>query len=236
MKKILKCIAFFILVFSGFGLFGKNISFQIDYSSRYIWRGFDLNPYRKPVIQPSLNWDLGESGLSFNLWSSFSFVGKELHEFDVTLSYSREIAEVLSIETGLIHYAWYFMENFTFKNDTSHEIFVSLGLPHVFLEPILTLFYDFTVGDGFYGQLDIGHGFSILKNMEAGIYSSLGYNGGQWLAEGTKPGFSDLNFGLSLSWKKGRFFAAAFTNYTFVLLKAISRENHFWFGVSLRYH
>jgi len=81
-------------------------------------------------------------------------------------------------------------------------------------------------------QADIGYSFPLFKSLEAGLYASLGYNGGQWLAEGVAAGFSDFNLGLSLSKDIGRFRAAAFANYTFVLLDAIGREVHFWFGFS----
>jgi uncharacterized protein (TIGR02001 family) len=219
----------------GCDLLAVNVRYQIDFSSRYIWRGFDLNPYKKPVIQPSLDLEWGQSGFSVNLWSSISFVDKEINEFDLTLTYGRKITKDLSAAVGLIHYAWYLTPNFTFKDDTSHEIFVSLILPDFFLNPALTLFYDFTTGDGFYGQADIGRSFPLFKSLEAGLYASLGYNGGQWLAEGVAPGFSDFNLGLSLSKDIGRFRAAAFANYTFVLLDAIGREDHFWFGFSLGY-
>jgi uncharacterized protein (TIGR02001 family) len=227
-------VSFILLV-----LFQLNLSadaiYQIDFASRYIWRGFDLNPYKKPVLQPSMDLELGQSGFALNFWSSFSFVSRELNEFDLTFSYNKDLTKDVSIEAGLIHYAWYFTENFKFKDDTSHEVFLSVGLTDIFLEPALTFFYDFTVGDGLYIQLDIGHSFPILKNLELALSSSLGYNGGQWLAEGSDPGFSDLNFGLDLPFAAGRFQAVAFFNYTIVLLEALGQENHFWFGLSVSY-
>ena len=214
---------------------GADAVYQIDIASRYIWRGFDLNPYKKPVLQPSIDLELGQSGFALNLWSSFSFLSRELNEFDLTLSYSKDLTKDVSIEAGLIHYAWYFTEDFKFKDDTSHEVFLSVGLTDIFLEPALTFYYDFTVGDGLYIQLDIGHSFPILKNLELALSSSLGYNGGQWLAEESDPGFSDLNFSLALPFTAGRFQAVALFNYTIVLLEAIGQESHFWFGFSVSY-
>ena len=236
MNKILKIsIVCFILSVFGHPLLNAEVRYQFDYSSSYIWRGFDLNPYKKPVLQPSIDLELGQSGFALNLWSSFSFLSRELNEFDLTLSYSKDLTKDVSIEAGLIHYAWYFTENFKFKDDTSHEVFLSVGLTDIFLEPALTFYYDFTVGDGLYIQLDIGHSFPILKNLELALSSSLGYNGGQWLAEESDPGFSDLNFGLALPFTAGRFQAVALFNYTIVLLEAIGQESHFWFGFSVSY-
>lgn len=236
MNKILKIsIVCFILSVFGHPLLNAEVRYQFDYSSSYIWRGFDLNPYKKPVLQPSIDLELGQSGFAVNLWSSFSFVSSELNEFDLTLSYSKDLTKDVSIEAGLIHYAWYFTEDFKFKDDTSHEVFLSVGLTDIFLEPALTFYYDFTVGDGLYIQLDIGHSFPILKNLELALSSSLGYNGGQWLTEESDPGFSDLNFSLALPFTAGRFQAVALFNYTIVLLEAIGQENHFWFGFSVSY-
>jgi uncharacterized protein (TIGR02001 family) len=221
------------------GLAHSNLSaefhLQADLVSRYIWRGFDLNPYKKPVFQPSIEYEFGNSGLSLNLWMSFTFVNKELIETNLTLAYSRKLSETFSLETGLIHYGWYFAPNFRFEDDTSHEAYVSVGMPENLLQPAITLYYDFTNGDGFYALLETGHYFDLAKSFGADISASLGYNGGQWLAEDTDPGFSDLNIGISLVYEREKFSVSPFAKYTFVLLDAIGKENHFWFGISVVY-
>ncbi len=208
---------------------------QVDVASRYIWRGFDLNPHKKPVIQPSIDFAFGQSGFSLNLWSSISFVSKDLNEFDLTLSYTTDLSKDVSLAAGLIHYAWYLAENFKFEDDTSHEVFLSIESLTVFLHPSLSIYYDFTAGDGIYFLLEIGHSFPLFEKLGADLSASLGYNGGQWLAEESDTGFSDLNFGLTLPFQTGPFQIAAFANYTIVLLDAIGEENHFWFGISLSY-
>jgi uncharacterized protein (TIGR02001 family) len=228
-------ILYFILSVFGHPPLNAGVRYQLDFSSSYIWRGFDLNPSKKPVLQLSVDLDLGQSGFAVNLWSSFSFVSSKLNEFDLTLSYSTDLTKDISIEAGLIHYAWYFTDNFKFKDDTSHEVFFSFGIPNLFFEPALSIYYDFTVGDGLYIQFDIGHSFPILKSLELALSSSLGYNGGQWLANESDSGFSDLNFGLALPFTTGRFQALAFANYTIVLLETIGQENHFWLGFSVSY-
>lgn len=223
---------FFFFVFLAANLKAEVI-YQVDAASRYIWRGFDANPHKKPVIQPSIDFAFGQSGFSLNFWSSISFVSKDLNEFDLTLSYSTDLSKDVSLAAGLIHYAWYLAENFKFENDTSHEVFLSIESPTVFLHPSLSIFYDFTAGDGIYLLLEIGHSFPLFEKLGADLSASLGYNGGQWLAEESDPGFSDLNFGLTLPFQTGPFQISAFANYTIVLLDAIGEENHFWFGISL---
>jgi hypothetical protein len=167
---------------------------------------------------------------------SFSFANKELNETKFTLAYTQKLSKQFSLEAGLIHYGWYFAPNFRFEDDTSHELFARVGMPETVLQPAVTIFYDFTNGDGFYTLLEAGYSFKPLEFIEASFSSSIGYNGGQWLAEGTDPGFSDLNIGLSLAyaWKELRIIP--FVNYSFVLLDAIGKENHFWFGISLVYN
>jgi hypothetical protein len=108
-------------------------------------------------------------------------------------------------------------------------------MPKIVFGPAITVFYDFTNGDGFYILLETGYSCEPMRSLKTSLSASLGYNGGQWLAEGTDHGFSDLNIGLSLAYAWNDFQIIPFANYTFVLLDAIGKENHFWFGISLIY-
>ena len=230
---------FYLALCVSFVFFTANLNaevvYQVDAASSYIWRGFDLNPHKKPVIQPSIDIAFGQSGFSLNLWSSFSFVSKDLNEFDLTLSYATDLSKDVSLTAGLIHYAWYLAENFKFEDNTSHEFFLSIESPTIFLHPSLSIYYDFTVGDGIYLLLEIGRSFPLFEKLGADLSASLGYNGGQWLDKETDPGFSDLNFGLTLPFQTGPFQISVFANYTLFLLEAIGEENHFWFGISFSY-
>ncbi|UCC39268.1 MAG: hypothetical protein JSV96_15940 [Candidatus Aminicenantes bacterium] len=208
---------------------------QTDLLSRYIWRGFDLNPHRNPVIQLSMGYAFGKSGLAIDLWSSFSFENKELHEFNLYLTYEKNLSKYLSLKAGLIHYGWYFAPEFSLKDDTSHEAFVSASLSNVLIDPSLTVFYDFTNGDGFYILFEAGYNLKLLKSVGLDLSASLGYNGGQWLAEGVEPGFSDLNLSITLPVTVGRFRISALAAYTVVLLDAIGKDNHFWYGIRVDY-
>lgn len=234
-KKLVFSIVFLCLLGISHSNLLAEFHFQADLVSRYIWRGFDLNPYKKPVFQPSMEYEFGNSGLSLNLWMSFSFANKELNETNFTLAYTRKLSEQFSLKAGLIHYGWYFAPNFRFEDDTSHEVFARVGMPEIVLQPAITIFYDFTNGDGFYVLLETGYSFEPGKSFKTSFSASLGYNGGQWLAEGTDPGFSDLNIGISLAYAWNELRIIPFANYTFVLLDAIGKENHFWFGISLIY-
>jgi uncharacterized protein (TIGR02001 family) len=238
-EKVPKKILITMAVLCLFGLCSSNLSaefhFQADLVSRYIWRGFDLNHYKKPAFQPAIEYEFGNSGLSLDVWMSFSFANKELNETNLTFAYSRQLSEQFSLKAGLIHYGWYFAPNFRFEDDTSHEVFASVGMPEIVFQPAITIFYDFTNGDGFYFLLETRYSYEPVRYVITSLSASLGYNGGQWLAEGTDPGFSDLNLGISLAYAWNDFQVIPFANYTFVLLEAIGKENHFWFGISLIY-
>jgi len=231
--KAFRCVLLFI-IFVGISLpLAADFQYNLNYSSSYIWRGFDLNPTQKMVLQPSVDYSFGKSGLALNLWGSFSFVNRETNEIDLTLSYTFKAAKNVLLKAGLIHYGYYFAENFSFENNTSHELFISAGLPNTITHPTLTVFYDFTNGDGFYFQLETGHSISITPSIQTELSASLGYNGGQWLAEGVDPGFSDLNIGLAVSIEYKDWNIMPFVNYTFVLLDALGNENFFWFGIGV---
>lgn len=91
---------------------GFGLSFSVDLTSKYIWRGFDLN-HKDPTIQPSIDYAFPfVEGLSLNIWSWIGGKNKNksdkqitLDEVDLTLTYEREIiAEKLSAGISLINY------------------------------------------------------------------------------------------------------------------------------------
>jgi len=209
-----------------------DFSLQVDYTSRYLWRGFDLNPIKRPAIQPSISYSLEGGVLSFDIWGSFSLENKEVNELDFTVKFTYDSLDNIRFIFGAIHYGWYFEENFSFRANTSQEIFMTAGLKNMFLHPAITVFYDFANGDGIYASLDLTQSVKIMDTLQAEINTSLGYNEGQWLAEDMHGGFSDWNIGLVLSYSIGKFKIAPFIKYTRVLLESIGKENHFWFGLS----
>lgn len=212
-----------------------QVSASADYVSSYFWRGFDLNPLRKPVIQPAFGFPVGQTGLYLDVWGSFSFEGKELFETDLTLSYTYEGWDNVIVTGGIIHYGWYLTKNFSFTKDTSHEIFFSAVLPNVTLQPSLTLYYDFANGDGLYLSLAGEHSFSLSKTVGARLSADIGFNGGQWLPEDAAPGFSDANFGIDFVFSMDRFEIVPFIRLTSVLMEALGKKSHIWYGVSVRY-
>lgn len=214
-------------------LYSGSLTGQLDVVSSFIFRGGDLNPEHKPVIQPQLTYVFGNSGFSANVFTSFSFENKELNELDLTLSYDYQVSEGLTLSCGLIHYGWYWSNGFTFKDHTTTEGYVGVSLPRVPLGPKLTLYYDFNLGDGLYAELSLLHSIKMDDTLNADLSATLGYNAGQWLPEDADTGFSDLTVGVAFPFKAGKVSLVPYANYTFVLLDAIGTKNHFWAGLSL---
>jgi len=211
-----------------------GVDFGLDFSSRYIWRGFDLNPDNKPVLQPSVTFGIGDSGFSVNFWGSVSFEDEALNELDVTLSYDFKNLKDISLSVGFIHYGWYFSEDFKFGDHTTQELYVTAGLPNVMLNPTLSLYYDINNGDGLYALLGIGHGLKMSEAITLDLSASLGYNGGQWTDE---SGFSDLNFGVSIPLQLNKVSVSPFLRATIVLMDEVNPEvdSEIYFGVSLAF-
>jgi hypothetical protein len=207
----------------------------VEYSSSYIWRGFDLNPNQRPIVVGGAAYGFGRTGIALEAWGIFSFADREVNEFDLVLSYTYPGLKSVELTGGLIHYGWYFAEDFRFGYDTSHEAFLRAVLTGLPFRPSLEVFYDFTNGDGLYARLGAEQSFRLWKMLGLRVRGSLGYNGGQWLAEGAEPGFSDLDLGLELPVGLGRLRLVPFFRETFVLLKAIGRRSYSVYGLALSY-
>lgn len=232
MKKTKTAILLLLFFTATFSLYSE-FSYQLDVVSRYTWRGFDLNPPKKPAVQPQVTYAFGDSGFAVNLWCNFSFEDKNTNEVDFTFSYDFKTGENFALSIGFINYDWVFRDNFSVKNDTTQEFYVYANFPKTFLNPEITIYYDFTNGDGLYAELGVGHGVDLNKNMVLDLSASLGYNAGQWLPDGADTGFSDLNLGAALPLKAGKFTLTPYATYTFVLLDSVGPDDHFWFGISI---
>ncbi len=212
-----------------------SLEFNIGASSYYIWRGFDLNPENELMLVPYANLILGESGLSLTGLGYYAFDEKELREVDVTLTYTFKPLRRLRVKLGYTEYRFFNIPDPLFLRSDSRETFISMGLPWTFLQPELTAYYDFGAGDGLYFKFRLQHTIPLLKFIRIELYSSLGYNAGQWLPAGAKTGFSDFNFTTMLPIKLGKLFIIPFTSYTAVLLDSIGSSRHFWYGVTFGY-
>jgi hypothetical protein len=232
-----RLVLFILIVFLSLPLIGKTFNFQVDVTSRFIWRGFDLLADNNSALQPSLTYDFGDSGFSLNVWASFALTDRDVYkyadEIDLTLTYALKTSETLSLVLGFTNYGWWFARDFEFEDNTTQEFFAELGFPKVPLSPKLTAFYDINLGDGLYVKLTGGHSLPIGGGLSLDLAATLGYNAGMFLPEWADTGFSDLTIGAALPIKLGSLTLSPFVNYTFVFLDAVNEDNELWFGASL---
>ncbi len=212
-----------------------KFSYQLDLVSSYIWRGWDTYPTHQPAFQPSVTYEFGDSGFSANAWFSFAFEkDKSQHEVDLTLEYTLDLSESLSLTLGYIHYSWPLTKGFTFRDDTSNEVYLIATFPRLVFNPEISVYYDYHNGDGVYAQFAVSQLMKLGGKTDLLLSGKLGYNGGMWL-EGDETGFSDLTVGAALPFKIGVVEFTPSVNFTFVFLDEISTENHFSAGISLAF-
>ena len=209
-----------------------SVDVKIDYVSRYIWRGFDLNPDNHYAIQPSLNFTFPESRWSVNVWHSISAENNELNEIDLTLNYNFPTCKDISMSAGIIHYGFYWADNFNQDDNTSLESYFSVSWDKAALNPKLSFYHDCKNGSGLYTQLSLSEGIALSKKQNLEITSSLGYNQKQWI---NKSGFSDLSLTASLPLTSGKMTITPFASISWPLMKEINPgvDREYWLGLSL---
>ncbi len=212
-----------------------GISTDIGLVSRYIWRGMDLLPDNTPAIQPSFTYEFGKSGFSAILWCSFALADRDIFknadEIDLTLDYTFNPTEQLSLSLGLNSYHFFFADNFKFGDNTTQEIYATLGFKKVMFSPTVSIFYDFNLGDGVYFQLAGSHSIKLGEKLNLDLSAQLGYNGKQYI---NKSGLSDLVLGASVPLKAGKITIAPFFNVAFIFMDVINAdETEIWFGANI---
>ncbi|MDD2999631.1 MAG: hypothetical protein PHV05_11270 [Candidatus Riflebacteria bacterium] len=210
------------------------VGVKIDYLNRYIWRGFDLNPDNNFVVQPSLDFTFPESRWSINLWHSMSAEEHQLNEIDLTFNYDFETSENISVSAGLIHYGWYWVNDFNQNDHTTIETYVAIGWDKLALSPKLSFNHDCKNGNGLYTQLSLSKEIALSKTQNLEISSALGYNRKQWI---NKSGFTDLSMTASLPLTSGKATITPFMGISWTLMKEINPDvsREYWLGLSLEF-
>ncbi len=230
MKKSVIFSVLILILISGH-LKSKDLSFSVDFTSRYIWRGWDiLNS--NPAVQPSVTYNFGDTGFSINLWGSFALKERDIYkysdELDLTLSYTFQPTEHIEMTMGFIHYGYYFANNFRFKNNTTQEAYITTTFKTAPLTPYLSIYYDFNTGKGLYIIGGLSHSFRITDQHDLTLQSSIAWNGKHTI---NKTGFSDFTAGASMDFKIDKVTLTPYIKYSRVFMREINpSENEVWFG------
>jgi hypothetical protein len=138
---------------------------------KYLWRGADLSD-SKVVVQPGA--DLSVAGFTLGLWGNYNTDTGKLDEVDVTLDYTLDLGELMSLSVGNIFYIINVTD--TLKDDTNtNEAYVSLAF-NTLLSPSLTVYYDWDEFSGnIFSVAAIGHELALADNMTLNLGASASY-------------------------------------------------------------
>lgn len=136
----------------------------VNYSSMYLWRGFDLSN-GDPVAQGGM--DLSFKGLTLSYWSNYNLKNSQLDETDITVDYSYAPSDLVTLNVGNILYS-------VSGSDTS-EVYAGVSL-NTLLSPSLTAYYDYDQFSGdVYVAASIGHSFELQKGLSLNLGALASY-------------------------------------------------------------
>jgi hypothetical protein len=209
------------------------IAVQADLVSRYVWRGFDLLPDNHMAIQPSVSIELGKSGFTLDVWSSFALANradfKYSDEIDLTLSYDFAMPEGWELSAGFTHYGYWFAEDFSFKDATSQEVYATIARTDLPLSPTLSVYYDFNLGSGLYVTLGGSHELKVSEKASMELGGLVGFNSRQYI---DRTGFSDIDLYANLPLPVGKLTLTPSFNVMIPLLDEVNEDVEIWFGLS----
>lgn len=238
-----------------------DISLSTTFSTKYIWRGWNLGD--QPVMQ--FDSSLSKWGLTLDVWGNYSCNNnkdrddgryQEITELDYTVDYTfnvgkmkemynmekNELVDKLSFSFGYIYYTF---PNVDWGNKyfSSQEIYTGV-LYDCFLKPFFKWYWDISHGkgadgsggDGSYFIAGVGHTF----DFGAGITTDLGitgaYNDEQWT---NKSGFADMVFSGAVNIPVLRYFIISpRIAYSLLLDRNTyndTEENEFYGGVTAKF-
>jgi hypothetical protein len=232
-----------------------DLGVDVDFTwvSKYIWRGFDKLD-DKAAFQPSINFDLYDSGWSVNVWYSTagasggggtSTVNAE--EFNYAVTYSDTICEGQAWETNYAaSYVYYDFPDMASADADVQEVNLGLSWPEICpfgTVPNYTLVYMWDVKNGGrnsnYGAEGFIHVFGLGKALDVACLENpvnftwdLTYNDGTG-ATTVDHDWSHTKFGLSTTLDgigSGTLTPGIF--YQISMDKSVNNENELWTGIS----
>ncbi len=174
MKKMV--FATLVLVISALAVSSPALAFEasadayVSVYSKYLWRGFDLNDEEDNfVVQPGA--DVSVGNFTFSFWGNISENTGEMNEVDLTIDYSRDLSDLVSISVGNILYN---VDTNDDSPNTTNELYLGLSL-NTILEPALTVYYDYDEFNTVYTTLGIGHSFGLSDSVSLGLGATASY-------------------------------------------------------------
>lgn len=147
----------------------------VSVNSMYLWRGFNLSEDDHFVVQPGT--DLSVGGFTLSWWGNMSENTGELNEVDLTLDYSFNLNDLVSVSVGNIMYD---VDNLPVDAEavtkgTTNELYLGVGLNTV-LSPALTVYYDYDEFEGnLFTVLSVGHTIELAEKIALNLGASGSY-------------------------------------------------------------
>ena len=222
---------------------GTEFAAAVDYFTKYIWRGQNLND--ESVYQPSVS--IGKNGFTASVWGNLDLTGEnqncgEFTELDYSIDYSASVPDIngVSFSVGALYY--------DFPNTTSEpttEVYCGLNfdLP---LTPYVKLYRDVEAINGSYLQVGIGHSIEKLWRFSNACYcslqvgSSIGYGSPQYNKNYfgiDSARLNDWTSSVALPFYVGAWTIQPSINYSIMLIDTIrsatEKSDNIWAGLAL---
>ena len=178
MKKILMAALVGLMMWtvagSAWALGPVDATAQLDYYSKYVWRGVVANS--ESVLQPSIS--AGLMGINASIWGNMDLTDvngqqSEFSEIDYTVSYGVGLPMV-SVEFGFIHYR--FPDT---GLDATTELFASAELGVLF-SPSIAIYRDIDEVEGTYISLGASHDIAAGEGLNLELSANLGLGSEGW--------------------------------------------------------
>jgi hypothetical protein len=156
----------------------------------------------------------------------------QFDEHDYTLGYATSLSDNVAMSAGYTHYTFPSVVSAAESQVESGELYLGFSFPKVAMKPAITVYEDYEQGDGTYIYLGGSTDFALELGAKPQVFTfkaGAGYNNGQWAAV---SGLSNIDLGLSTTFKTGTVDITPSVNYTINQEDAVNTEDEFWFGVN----
>ncbi len=240
---------------------GISGTFDVTYSSRYIWRGIDVYEDSHSAIQPSIDIDLYGTGLGLKVFWSRAAGSKfeNTEEIDLTLYYGNTLSEGEAYATDYqVGWTYYTYPDEPGSEREFQEIFASLSWPELCPAGIVPSYTVFCMwpseggsarneNGGFIHVFGLGYDLTVpelapeLPEQVLHLSADLVYNdgvGGPYMGNGTvEHDWSHFLFGVSTDIDLGN-------NLTFCpglyyqasMEDSVNDSDETWVSLSLKYN
>ncbi|RPH41036.1 MAG: hypothetical protein EHM86_04695 [Desulfobulbaceae bacterium] len=197
MKKLYAVLLSPILLFSA-GLscaqaeseFSGNVYAGIN--SMYLWRGFNLSEDSDFVVQPGL--DLSYAGFTASIWANYDEDSSKFNETDLTLDYSFDINETVSMSVGNTYF------NLDAAEDTN-ELYLTCAF-NTLLSPEFSIYWDWDQSEetGIYLTAGLSHSFELMDGLTLNLGGLVGYNIENYSVSEEYSNFHNAELSASIDW------------------------------------